>query len=86
MDLEFQNYEEQFEKFLNKIGITHEIWDLSQRAYIQTEGYNGLDEGETQNIKSIEKKSYEYLPTYTLGKTMTKEKIKSVLIDANKRA
>lgn len=86
MEQEFQNYEDQFEKILNKIGITHECWDSSQHAYITSDGYHHGDEGEQQTIKSIEKKSYEFMPVYSLGRTLTKEKTKSIMIDANNRA
>lgn len=44
------------------------------------------DEGELQTIKKIEKKSYDLLPVQSLGKTLTKDKVKEIMIDANSRA
>eukprot|EP00347_Sterkiella_histriomuscorum_P017843 403347761 len=86
MESEFQNYEDQFLKIMNKIGITQECWDASQRTYINSDGYYDGDESEQKTIKSIEKKSYEFMPVYSLGRTLTKDKTKSIMIDANNRA
>ena len=44
MQQELENYERQYEKILNKIGITQECWENSQRVYITADGYNMGDD------------------------------------------
>ncbi|CDW90343.1 UNKNOWN [Stylonychia lemnae] len=86
MDQEVNNYEVQYEKILDGIGITHECWEQSKYVYIQRDGFFRGDDGELHSIKQVEKKSYEYLPTYNLGSSLTKERVKMILIEANKCA
>ena len=64
------------------------MWDASKDFYIQEEGHftQGTEEEETQNIQSMERRVYEFLPVPMLNKSLTKAKTKKIMIAVNKKA
>lgn len=86
MQKEFEMYEKELKKVLDKIGIDEDIWEGSRELYIQneTEIMNTSTDG--YSIDTVDKRVYEILPQPNIPKSLTKGKAKEILIEVNQRA
>lgn len=86
MQKEFDMYELEFKKVLEKIGIDEETWEGSRELYMQneTDGQNTSIDG--YSIDTVDKRVYEILPQPVIPKSLNKQKAKELFIEVNTRA
>ena len=86
MEREIDQYERYFQEIIDTIGISREVWEGSNEAYLQGPNTSGGTMNENYELQQVERKLYEYLPQPILPRYLNKERAKEILIDVNLRA